>query len=38
MDQLKDVFSTLYQVRVDLILANEMSIGVVQRNFYEYQK
>lgn len=38
MYRLKGVFSTLYQVRVDLILANEMSIGVVQRNFYEYQK
>lgn len=38
MHRLKGVFSTLYQVRVDLILANEMSIGVVQRNFYEYQK
>lgn len=34
----KVLFSTLYQVRVDLILASEMSIGVVQRNFYEYQK
>ena len=46
MYQLKGVFSTLWvtdliwsdQVKVDLILANEMSIGVVQRNFYEYQK
>ena len=38
MYRLKGVFSTLYQVRVDLILANEMSIGVVQRNFYGYQK
>ena len=38
MYPIKVVFSTLYQVRVDLILANEMSIGVVQRNFYEYQK